>query len=343
LIDSISYREKIASKLKIGKEVLYLTKQECINTKLTINDILKLIEAALAAHGRKEVEMPAIIGIHPLQNSLFHAMPAWIPDESACGIKWVSSFPDNEERFDLPRTTGLLILNDSESGHPLAIMDAAWITAKRTPAVTAIGARLLGNPDAETFGMFGCGVQGRGHIRFLSKVMPELKKIYIFDIVEEAMDSLITELQPETEAKIFKANSYEALVKSCEIVASATAILAKPDPRVRDSWVSKGQTILICDLDSFWELDTMNRADKFIFDSKEEHINLKNSGYYPHGLPKRIYGELGEIVAGLKPGRKHKDELIVVNNIGMAIEDIALGKAVFDTALEKGMGRKLPL
>ncbi|MEA1965617.1 MAG: ornithine cyclodeaminase family protein, partial [Candidatus Aerophobetes bacterium] len=167
--------------------------------------------------------------------------------------------------------------------------------------------------------------------------------IYVFDILEEAMDSLIRELQPVTEAKILKAESPEALVKSCEVVASATAILSRPDPQIRDSWIGKGQTILICDLDSFWELDTMNRADKFIFDSKEEHINLKNSGYYPDGLPDKIYAELGEIVAGLKPGREEKGELIVVNNIGMAIEDVALGKAVLDIALEKEVGRKLPL
>ncbi|MEA1963837.1 MAG: ornithine cyclodeaminase family protein [Candidatus Aerophobetes bacterium] len=342
-MNSISYHEKVARKLKIGREFLYLTQKDCINTGITADEVLKFVEAALAAHGRKEVEMPAIIGIHPLQNSLFHAMPAWMPAQSACGIKWISSFPDNEKRFNLPRTTGLLILNDSESGFPLAVMDAVWITAKRTPAVTAISAKLLGNPDAETFGMFGCGMQGRGHIRFLPTVMPDLKKIYVFDILEEAMDSLIAELQPEMKAKILKARSYEDLVKSCETVASATAILAKPDPQVRDSWISEGQTILICDLDSFWELDIMNRADKFIFDSQEEHINLKNSGYYPNGLPKKIYAELGEIVAGLKPGREDKDELIVVNNIGMAIEDVALGKAVFGNALEKGMGKRLPL
>ncbi|MEA1963928.1 MAG: ornithine cyclodeaminase family protein, partial [Candidatus Aerophobetes bacterium] len=195
---SISYRERVARELKIGKEVLYLTQQECIKTGITTDEVLKFIEAALAAHGRKEVEMPAVIGIHPLQNSLFHAMPAWMPAQSVCGIKWVSSFPDNKERFHLPRTTGLLILNDSESGFPLAIMDAVWITAKRTPAVTAIGAKLLGNPGAETLGMFGCGVQGRGHVRFLPGVMPDLKRIYVFDVLEEAMDSLIRELQPVT-------------------------------------------------------------------------------------------------------------------------------------------------
>jgi len=343
-MDSISYYKKVKRKLKIGREILYLTRQDCIRIGLTNDEILNLIETTLAAHGRKEVEMPAKIGIHPLQNVFSHAMPAWIPSQNAYGIKWISCFPGNKKRFDLPQTTSLLILNDCESGVPLAIMDANWITTQRTPAVTAISARLLGNSNAETFGMFGCGVQGRGHVRFLPKVMHKLKKIYVFDIVEEAMDNLIAEIQREMKVKILKAKSPEELVKSCEIITSATAILTKPDPQVRDGWINKGQTILICDLDSFWELDTMNRADKFIFDSKEEHIALKDSGaHYLCGFPKKIYGELGEIVAGFKPGRENKDELIVANNIGMAIEDVALAKVIFDIALEKGIGMRLPL
>lgn len=343
-MSSISYHNKVAKKLKIGREILYLTQQDCVSIGLTNDEILKLMKTTLAAHGRKEVEMPAKIGIHPLQNVFSHAMPAWIPSQNACGIKWISCFPNNKKRFNLPQTTSLLILNDCESGIPLAIMDANWITAQRTPAITAISAKLLGNSNADTFGMFGCGVQGRGHVRFLPEVMPKLKKIYVFDIVKGAMDGLIAEIQPEIKVKILKAKSPEELVKSCEIIASATAILKKPNPQVCDGWIRKGQTILICDLDSFWELDTMNRADKFIFDSKEEHVVLKDSGaHYLYGFPKKIYGELGEIVAGFKPGREDKDELIVANNIGMAIEDMSLAKAIFDIALAKDIGIKLPL
>jgi len=80
-----------------------------------------------------------------------------------------------------------------------------------------------------------------------------------------------------------------------------------------------------------------------LVDSTEEHIKLKDSGHYSLGFPNKIYGELGEIVTGFKPGCKAKDELIVANNIGMAIEDIALAKVIFDIVLEKGIGRRLPL
>ncbi|MBA1336585.1 MAG: Ornithine cyclodeaminase [Firmicutes bacterium] len=342
-MDSLAYRETIGKKLAIGKEVLYLTKEECMSTGLDTKEIISITRSALEAHGKKETEMPAKIGIHPLKNTFFHAMPALVPGQNACGMKWVECFPQNPARFNLAQTSGLLIFNDMESGFPLAIMDAIWITAKRTPAVSALSARHLANPDAETFGMFGCGVQGVEHVRFMPHEMKKLKKIYVYDISPSRMDSLIEELQPEIGAEIIKGSSVEQVVKSCEVLASATVILEKPDPQVKDEWLQKGQTLLICDLDSFWEIETMRRADKFIVDDIGQHRHFEEAGYYPYGMPENIYAETGEVVAGIKAGRERKDELIVASNIGMAVEDVVMARAVLDRALEMGLGVKLPL
>ncbi len=342
-MDSLAYRENIGKKLNIGREILYLTREDCMSTGLSTEDIISITRSALEAHGRKKTEMPAKIGIHPLKNTFFHAMPALVPGENACGMKWVECFPENPFRFNLAQTSGLLIFNDMESGFPLAIMDAIWITAKRTPAVSALSARYLADSSAETFGMFGCGVQGREHVRFMPKELKNLKKIYIYDVVPAAMDSLIEEIQPEVDAEIIPAASVEEMVKSCEVLASATAILEKPDPKVRDQWIQKGQTVLICDLDSFWEIETMRRADKFLVDDIGQHRHFDEAGYYPDGMPENIYGETGEVVAGIKAGRERKDELIVASNIGMAVEDVVMARTVLDRALEMGLGVKLPL
>lgn len=342
-MNTMDYREQLSRKLNIGKEILYLTREDCMNTGLTTEDIISITQSALEAHGRKETEMPAKIGIHPYKNTFFHAMPALVPGQSACGVKWVECFPENPVKFNLAQTSGLLIFNDMESGFPIAIMDAIWITAKRTPAVSALSARYLANADAETFGMFGCGVQGTEHVRFMPRELKELKKIYIYDVIDSRMDALVEEVQDEVDAEIVKARSVEEVVKSCEVLASATAILEKPDPKVKDEWLQKGQTVLICDLDSFWEIETMRRADKFVVDDIGQHQHFANAGYYPEGLPEKIYAETGEIVAGVKPGREVRDELIVVNNIGMAVEDVVMARAILDRALEQGLGIKLPL
>lgn len=338
---NLSDREWISKRLNIGKEVLYLTQEECKSVGLTIPDIIELTKEALVAHGKKECEMPAKIGIHPLPESFFHAMPAYVPSKHAAGMKWVECFPKNSERFKLPQTSGLLILNDEYSGWPIVIMDAVWITAMRTPAVTSLAAQAL-HPDAETFGMFGCGVQGHGHVEFITYTLKSLEKIYIYDIDEKAMDNLIDNVQPKIDVEIVKGKDPEEVVKSCEVLSSATVILKTPLSMVKEEWVSKGQTILPCDLNTFWEPTIAKKADKYIVDSIDEHELFEEMGYFPDGLPD-IYCETGEIIAGLKKGRESKDELIVNSNIGMAVEDIVLGREILNRALKGGMGRKLPL
>lgn len=327
--------------LAVGEEMLYLTKQEVMDTGFDVEDILNLTRDALVAHGRKEYEMPAKIGVHPYKEVFFHAMPAYVPGKKAVGMKWIECYPHNPERYGLPQTTGLLVINDEPTGCPLAVMDATWITAMRTPAVTVLAAGAL-HPGAETFGMFGCGVQGIEHCKFVVHRLKKLNKIYIYDIREEAMDRLIKEVQPLIDVEIIKGKSPEEVTKSCQVLSSATVILLDPLAVVKDSWVSPGQTLLPCDLNTFWDPVTSKRADKYIVDSAEEHMLFADMGYFPDGLP-RITCETGEVIAGVQKGRESQEELIVCSNIGMAVCDVVVGRAVLDRALKMGMGRKLPL
>lgn len=334
-------RQWISEKLKIGEEMLYLTQKEVIGLGLTEKDILNLTRDALIAHGTKEFEMPAKIGVHPFKEVFFHAMPAWVPSKMAVGMKWIECYPFNPDKFNLPQTTGLLVMNDVASGCPLAVMDSAWITAMRTPAVTVLAAKTL-HPDAETFGMFGCGVQGIEHVKYIVHALKKLKRIYVHDIKESAMDNLIKECQPLIDVEIIKGDNPEEVTKSCEVLSSATIILLEPLAVVKDEWISKGQTILPCDLNTFFDPATSKRADKYIVDSREEHELFAGMGYFPDGLPE-IACETGEIIAGVKRGRENKDELIVCSNIGMSVCDVVVGKELLNRALNQGVGVKLPL
>lgn len=330
----------LAKYIDLGKEVLYLTQEDVVGIGLTIDDILKLTQTALSAHGNREYEMPAKIGIHPLPEVFFHAMPAYVPSTNACGMKWIECYPYNIQRFDLPQTTGLLILNDISSGVPIAIMDSAWITAMRTPAVTVLAAAAL-HPDAETFGMFGCGVQGIGHVNYVVHTLKKLKKIYVYDVREEAMDNLIKTCQPMIDVPIEKGNP-EKITQSCDVMSSATIIVKECRSVVKNEWVSKGQTILPADLNTFWDPAISKRADKYMVDSIEEHKLFDGMGYFPDGLPE-VYCETGEVLAGIKKGRESKDELLVCSNIGMSVCDVVVAREILNRALERGSGRKLPL
>lgn len=333
--------EEIQKTINLGQEILWLTQEECIKAGPDIDQTLELTKQALVAHGQKKYEMPAKIGIHPFSDVFFHAMPAYVPGNVACGMKWIECFPRNPKQYNLPQTTGLLLLNDIMTGVPIAVMDSAWLTAMRTPAVTALAAGAL-HENAKTFGMFGCGVQGVEHVKFIVKTLKQLEKIYIYDVVPERMDQLMREVKPFVDVEIVKAKDPKEVAEKCEVMSSATIILLEPLSVVKKEWVSKGQTILPCDLNTFWEPAISREADKYIVDSIHEHELFNGMGYFPDGLPK-ITCETGEILAGLERGRTSSDELIVCSNIGMSVCDVVMGKAILDKAIEMGLGRKLPL
>ena len=174
--------------------------------------------------------------------------------------------------------------------------------------------------------------------------MKNLKKIYVYDVVEAMADKLIEEIQPEIDVEIVKASSPQEIAEKCEVMSSATIILREPLAVVKDEWISPGQTIIPCDMNTFFDLKTQYRADKYIVDSIDEHELFAQMGYFPadKGLP-AVYAQTGEILAGLKEGRTSKDELIVCSNIGMSVCDVTVARAIFDKAIEKGIGTKLAL
>ncbi len=149
--------------MNLGQDLLYLSQSDVAAVGLTMAEIIAALEAMFNEKAQGRVEMPPKIALHPAPDAFIHAMPASIPAQKALGIKWVSGYPENTKR-GLPYVTGLLILNDFETGIPIALMDATWITAKRTGAATALSAKYLARPDSASVGILGCGVQGRSDI-----------------------------------------------------------------------------------------------------------------------------------------------------------------------------------
>jgi ornithine cyclodeaminase/alanine dehydrogenase-like protein (mu-crystallin family) len=325
----------------VGSEILYLAKSVVSDLGLDIDEIISLTRDALLAHGTKQYEMPAKIGIHPYEEVFFHAMPAYVPQKQAAGMKWIECYPGNPSKFNLPQTTGLLILNDVATGCPLSVMDATWITAMRTPAVTALAAAAL-HPGAETFGMFGCGVQGIEHCRFIVRTLKKLRKIYVHDINAEAMDRLASAIGREIGVEILQCDKAEQVAQECEVLCSATIILKKPLGLIKDSWITAGQTLLPCDLNTYFAPETLRRADRYIVDSADEHRLFAGMGYFPEGMP-NISAETGEVLAGVSEGRQNSRQIVVCSNIGMAVCDVVVAQEVFRRAVLQQRGTLLPL
>jgi len=333
--------EQTCPKIRRGKEILYINRHEIEGMNYTRAEITELVRIALVEHGRKKVEMPPTTGIHPIRNTLHHAMPAFVPAANASGMKWVACFPQNY-KFGLNQTSALVVMNDIQTGLPLAVMDGTWITAKRGAAVSALAVEKLARKDSAELAILGCGVQGQEHLLALPDVMCNLKKISILDIRRNVAEQLLKRWKGYHDLEISIAPSIEILIQNSDVVVTATVILRTPEPQIKDEWIKRGALLLPLDLDSVFEWKTMIRADRFLVDSVDKMRYFTSEGYLVNGLPP-VYAEIGEVVAGLKPGRQSDDELVFDMNIGMGIVDIVIAKDILIRAIKERKGTILPL
>lgn len=320
-------------------EFLYLSEEEIIGLNISWEEIFQCIEAALKEHGEKTVENPPKPGVHSLSNSFIHAMPAYLEQMNAIGIKWVSGYPTNREK-NLPSIIGLKIINSPETGAPLAIMNATWTTNVRTAAVSAVTAKYCARKDSEVVGIIGAGVQGRINIVALKKTLPQLKKCKVYDIYPAASESFKEEISKQLDIEIEIVNSAEDAARESDIVITATQKL--PEPIVKFEWLKDGVLGLPLESSRAWTNEALFGVDKFINDDLGQAKLYESQGAFTGGIPK-LHAETGEVIAGVKPGRENDTEKIIAMNIGLACEDISFGNYIYKVAKERGIGTTLQL
>ena len=322
-----------------AKEILYLSRQDVEDLALDIGAIIEAIDQMFREKGESRVEMPPKPGIHTQPDAFIHAMPAYIPSLGAAGIKWISGYPGNQQR-GLPYINGLLILNDPETGIPLALMDATWITAKRTGAATAIAARYLARPDSASAGIVACGVQGRSNLEALSCLFA-FEKVKVYDLHAEVAEKFVREMGAQLQLEIEPVKTPAEAVKGMDIVVTSGPILKNPNPLIRAGWLARGAFASPVDFDSYWQGEAFGEADKIATDDNGQMAYYRSEGYF-RDTP-APYADLGEIVCGKKPGRQSDEERIISINLGLALEDMATAILVYRQAQEKGIGQQLPL
>ena len=319
-------------------ELLYLTQQEVIDCGPTLAEAIEIVEGSLLEHGLGEVENPPKPGVHPLTDTFIHAMPALLKRKRLVGLKWVGGFFENPKR-GLPSISGLIVLNDHETGIPTAVMDCAYITALRTAACSAVAAKHLARRDAATLGLVGAGVQGRYNLLTLREVMPKLKTVRFVEIIPAVRERFIADMAERTHLEIVAVDSIEAAFAGADVILTATGQLH--EVLFYGRWVGEGVTILPIH-SAGWEAQALRDCEKFIVDDWDQFEQSTGAdGKLYHPLPP-LYAELGEIVAGKKPGRETDSERIVDFNYGLAIHDVAMAAAVLTRAKAKGLGTMLP-
>lgn len=273
------------------------------------------------------------------------AMPAHIAETNpVSGIKWIGSKHDNPVKRGLERASGLIILNDPDSNYPIAILEASLISSMRTAAVTVVAAKYLAKDGFQAVTCIGCGVIAQSQLKSLLEQFPSITTIHLFDLKREAAENLAAQLkQVKASVEVAIAPTAEAAVKNGEVVITCTVA---DRPYLEFNWLQPGafvSNISIMDL----KKDVFLQADKVVVDDWEqanrEKKILNQLVIEGHFSRERLHAELGEIIIGAKPGRQTQDEIIVLNPMGIAIEDLACAQQIYQKALNSGVGNNLSL
>ncbi|WP_232243204.1 2,3-diaminopropionate biosynthesis protein SbnB [Paenibacillus sp. GSMTC-2017] len=273
------------------------------------------------------------------------AMPAHLSgDDAVSGIKWIGSKHDNPVVRGLERASGIIVLNDPESNYPIAVMEAGLISSMRTAAVTVVAARHLAKSGFQFVTCLGCGYIAKAQLYSLLQQFESIEVITLFDVNKEAAVQLASILSKQFNRVDFKvADSAEEAIRSGEVIVTCTVT---DTPYIPFEWIPKGafvSNVSIMDV----QKDVFLLADKVVVDDWDQSNREKKiinqlvleGSFSREGL----HAELGEIIIGRKPGRENDDEIIILNPMGMAIEDIACAKRIYMEAELKGLGTRLDL
>jgi ornithine cyclodeaminase/alanine dehydrogenase-like protein (mu-crystallin family) len=243
-------------------DFLFLSQEDVLAVGLSMPEIIDTIEAVFKEHGHKRFENPPKPGIHPRSNAFIHAMPGYLPALKAAGLKWVSSYPSNQSA-GLPAVMGVMLLNDVETGRPLALMDCRWITAVRTAAVSAVAAKYLANNTSQQIGIVGAGTQGRYNLLALKEVLPNLNRVRVFDTFQNALDGFVRIMGAETSLVIEAVEAPREAILDSDVIVTATGKLE--GPVYQEQWVKPGALVLPVHHRG-WENIFLHKADMFVCD-----------------------------------------------------------------------------
>lgn len=320
-------------------KLLYLSRADVEAVGVTMPEIIDALAVAFHEHGLGHAEMPPKPGVHSQPDAFIHAMPAYIPALHAIGMKWVSGYPSNQAK-GLPYISGLLILNDDETGMPLAVMDCTWITGMRTGAATGLAARYLARPESSTVGILGCGVQGRTNLEALQALFP-VKQVLAYDAKPESAVHYAQEMREQLGVEVTVVTNPRDAVSGMDMVVTAGPILRTPHATIKAGWLEPGAFASLVDYDSYWDGAALQEVDKFCTDDIPQLEYYREHGYFQSIPP--IYASLGELVTGQKPGRQSVSERTIGCNLGLALDDMATAPIIYRRARERGMGTWLEL
>jgi ornithine cyclodeaminase/alanine dehydrogenase-like protein (mu-crystallin family) len=314
-------------------ELLYLTRAD-VERLLDVDAMLDALGKALVVFSSGITSVPPRAGARVGERGILGAMPGYVPG-IALEVKLVSVFPANHHH-GLPSHQGLIAIFDEDTGAPLAVMDGTYITAIRTGGTAAVAARTLARKDASILAILGAGVQGHSHLETFTRIR-DFKEIRV-----ASRDAGKAKALAALHKRGVVAGSFEAAVRGADVVACCTDAR---DPILRREWLKPG--VHVSSVGGTWgpELDAETIAAGRVF------VEWRGAATTPppagaielQDLDPSSLTEVGEVLAGTRPGRQSAEEITVYKSTGHAVEDAAASRLVYDRAKAEGVGISLRL
>lgn len=314
-----------------------------VHQSLSMREAVEIVKLAFIELSTGKADSPLRTAIPQTKHDgLTLFMPAYLSGADALAVK-IASIHNRNSELGLPRIHALVVLIDPQTGQPLAAMEGGYLTALRTGAASGAATDLLARTDAEVAAIIGAGKQARQQVLAVAAVRP-IKRFWVYARHRESAESLIAELQPQlVAAELLAADSPAQAVCEADVICAATNSRTpvfdgrdlKPGAHINGigSYTHEMQEV---------DFATLRQASKIVVDHRQ--AALAEAGDLIVAIEsgeirvEDIYAELGEIAAGLKPGRERDDEITYFKSVGNAVQDAAVAQAIYQKALKENLG-----
>jgi len=323
----------------------YLNALDVEQLALSDDEILAAVEGGLRAQGLGQAVIEPRMHLVPDKSwpGHFNVLRGYIQPLGLAGVKVVGDFYENYKQ-DLPSELAMLYLANPKNGVPIAMIDASAITDMRTGAVTALGAKYLAKKSSRVLGHIGARGTAYWNVRLLNHLF-DLREIRVHSRRPESREAFGAQLEKDLGRKVVVSADWESCLADADIVVEASRLTA-PEPMLKTAWVKKGALVMPYGTMSAVELSLTDVMDKMVMDDWGQARSGPFGSLRAHVdagklTEATLHAELGQIVAGKKPGRESEDETILFWHRGMSLSDVALGAAMLDKAKRMGIGQTL--
>ena len=323
--------------------VVFLSASD-VRTLLTLDECSAAVELAFRLHGEGMTIPPSVLAVHVPGGGFHIKAGALSLSRNYFAAKVNANFPENPFRFGLPTIQGMIILCDADNGSPLALLESGEVTALRTAAATAVAAKYLARPDSRVLTICGCGTQARAQLAALARIVA-LDAVFAYDKNQQQAADFVRDLATDL-LPITAVAEPSISVRKSDMCITCTTSRA---PLISESEIRPGIFIAAVGADNpqKQEIDpALMASSKVVCDVIEQCAVM---GDLHHALSAGnmrkddVHGELGEIVAGRRPGRESAEEVIVFDSTGMALQDVAASALVYEKAIREQAGTRLRL